>query len=46
MAKDMVYCPECGEEYDRYTGHQCDPQILEQIARDEANDRDVRDNEE
>jgi hypothetical protein len=44
MAKDMVYCPDCGAEYNRFSGHTCDPRILEQIAQDERDDQEVRDN--
>jgi hypothetical protein len=43
MAKDMVYCPTCGEEYNRLKGHKCDPDVLaelEQAARDDAEVRE------
>jgi hypothetical protein len=47
MAKDWVYCSECGESYNRLgPGHKCDPKALAAIAREEEADQEVREREE
>jgi hypothetical protein len=44
-AKNTVYCPVCGEEYDAAATrkHECDPEILAQIEADRKADAEVRD---
>jgi hypothetical protein len=42
-AKNTVYCPVCGEEYNAAnTKHKCGPEILAQIEADRKADAEVR----
>jgi hypothetical protein len=42
-ARNRVYCPKCGEEYDAAANtHECDPEILAQIEADRKADAEVR----
>lgn len=42
-AKDFVFCPKCGAEYNRYgPGHECDPRVLAWLKADCKADAEVR----